>query len=74
MRHQSSETREEEEDKAGDQDLTKSIRWTECCCTVGCCEGQSEQDALINIRVRQQHRLQKSVSEVRRLRCSVLHF
>ena len=49
MRHQSLEAGQEEEDKARDQNPTEPIGGPECCCPIGCGEGQSEQDAIIDL-------------------------
>ena len=67
MCDQSIETCQEEEDKAGDQDIAKPFRRTQCSCASRCCERQSKQNTLAHIRVRQQHGLPKPVSQIWRL-------
>jgi len=73
MRHQSPQARQEEENKARDQNTTESVRRTEYRCALGRGEGQSEQNTVFDIRVRQQYGLPESVPEVCGLRCAVLH-
>ena len=57
MRYQGAKARQEEEDQERNQDLAKSERRAQCGRAVGRCKGQPKQNAFIDIRICQQHRL-----------------
>ena len=48
MRYQSSKARQEEEDKAGNQDTAEFVGWAKCRCPIGCCARQPEQDTFLD--------------------------
>lgn len=73
MRHQSSKASQKEENKARDQNPTEPLRGPECGSTPGRREGSPEQDTILDLRIRQQHRLSESLPQVCGLRCSLLH-
>ena len=54
MCHQGSETGQEEEDKEGDQDTAEPVWWTERGGAFGRGAGSAEQNAVIDIRIREQ--------------------
>ena len=67
MYHQSIETREEEEDKARDQDLAESGRWAEHRSLAGRRSGSELQDSQSGDRVHSQRGLQGPLPQIHRL-------
>lgn len=67
MRYQGPQAGQEEEDQARNQDPTEFVWRTKCGGVTGCGEGQCKQDAIVDLRVCQQHRLPELIPKVCRL-------